>query len=253
MTLHSVTDPAVLETQDLTKHFGSLKAVNGVNLRITHGVQTVIGPNGAGKTTLFNLLSGFLVPDRGRIFYRGKEITGLPPYEISQMGVGRSFQITSIFPALSVRENVRVACQSRSKSRYNFMIACDALQGVEAAAERILSQVGLEDWADSPAKNLPYGLQRCLDIGISLATDPKLLLLDEPTSGMSGEDTETILKLIGKISNSMPVVLIEHNIDMVLSVSDRIAVLYQGMLLAEGTPSEIQANKEVQEAYLGGY
>jgi branched-chain amino acid transport system ATP-binding protein len=243
----------ILETTNLTKHFGSLTAVNGVDLRIGSGVQSVIGPNGAGKTTLFNLLSGFLVPDKGRISYQGKDITGLSPFQVSQMGIGRSFQITSIFPALSVFENIRVAAQSRLKARYNFLISCDRLEGIDKAARRILKQVGLEAWADSQATNLPYGLQRCLDIGISLATNPQLILLDEPTSGMGSEDTENILKLIGAIAKTIPVVLIEHNIDVVLAISDRIAVLYQGVLLAEGTPSEIQANKGVQEAYLGGY
>jgi len=242
-----------MEITNLTKHFGSLTAVNGVHLRIETGVQSVIGPNGAGKTTLFNLLSGFLAPDKGRISYKGKDITGLSPFQISQMGIGRSFQITSIFPALSVYENVRVASQSRLKARYNFLISSDRLEGVDEAANRILQQVGLEKWANSPARNLPYGLQRCLDIGISLATNPQLILLDEPTSGMSSEDTENILKLIGTIAKTIPVVLIEHNIDVVLAISDRIAVLYQGVLLAEGRPSEIQENKEVQEAYLGGY
>ncbi|MFA6221727.1 MAG: ABC transporter ATP-binding protein [Desulfomonilaceae bacterium] len=252
MTAH-VSEIPVLETRAVTRHFGALTAVNGVSLCVSHGIQSIIGPNGAGKTTFFNLLAGFLVPDKGGIFYRGKEITGLAPYEISQMGIGRSFQITSIFPGLSVYENVRVARQSRSKSRYNFIMSCERLPGVETDTKRILSQMGLEDWADSPAKNLPYGLQRCLDIGISLATDPQVLLLDEPTSGMSAEDSSVILKFIAEISKSIPVVLIEHNIDMVLAISDRIAVLYQGLLLAEGTPAEIQANQEVQEAYLGGY
>jgi len=253
MTCDSSAQLPVLETKDLTKHFGSLTAVNGVSLCVRNGIQSVIGPNGAGKTTFFNLLSGFLVPDTGQIYFRGTEITGRPPYEISQIGVGRSFQITSIFPGLSVYENIRVACQSRLKSRYNFMISCKGLQGVDSAAERILNQVGLQDYAYTPAKHLPYGLQRCLDIGISLATEPQLLLLDEPTSGMSSEDAGTILSLVEKIAKVMPVILIEHNIDMVLAISDRIAVLYQGLLLAEGTPLQIQANQEVQNAYLGGY
>ncbi len=252
MTVHT-SEMLVLEARAITKHFGALTAVNGVSLCVSHGITSIIGPNGAGKTTFFNLLAGFLVPDKGRILYRGKEITGLAPYEISQMGVGRSFQITSIFPNLSVYENIRVACQSRSKSRYNFFMSCEKLPGVEFASRQILSQMGLDHWADSPAKNLPYGLQRCLDIGISLATEPQVLLLDEPTSGMSAEDTTVILKLIAEIAKLIPVILIEHNIDMVLNISDSIAVLYQGLLLAEGTPEEIQGNQEVQEAYLGGY
>lgn len=253
MTHNSSAEPAILETMGVTKHFGSLTAVSGVSLRVGPGIQSVIGPNGAGKTTFFNLLTGFLVPDRGRILYRGKDIAGLPPYILSQMGVGRSFQITSIFPGLSVYENLRVACQSRSKGRYNFLASCRTLRGIDDAAEKIMRQIRLDDRRDSPAKNLPYGLQRCLDIGISLATSPQLLLLDEPTSGMNNEDTQTILKLIQDISTTVPVILIEHNIDLVLAISHRIAVLYQGTLLAEGTPSEIQANREVQEAYLGGF
>ncbi|MEW6140218.1 MAG: ABC transporter ATP-binding protein [Thermodesulfobacteriota bacterium] len=243
----------VLEVVNLTKHFGSLTAVSNVSLRIGEGVHSIIGPNGAGKTTFFNLLSGFLTPDEGKIFYRGSDITGLAPYEVSQLGIGRSFQITSIFPALSVYENIRVAAQSRVSARYNFLVSSNRLPGIAASAKRILQGVGLEKWADAPAKNLPYGLQRCLDIGISLATDPRILLLDEPTSGMSGEDTENILRLVKKISTEIPVVLIEHNVDVVLAISDRIAVLYQGLLLAAGSPAEIQANEDVQEAYLGGY
>lgn len=248
-----VNTSLILETKGLTKRFDALVAVNGINLGVGVGVHSVIGPNGAGKTTLFNLLSGFLVPDEGQVYYKGKQITGFPPHRISQMGIGRSFQITSIFPALTVRENIRIAAQSRLKSRYNFLMSCDSLGGVEAASDRVLTQVGLEQWADLPAKNLPYGLQRCLDIGISLATNPDLILLDEPTSGMSGEDTERVLGLIGQISQSIPVMLIEHNIDVVLTISDKITVLYQGLLLAEGTPSEIRSHEKVQEAYLGGY
>ncbi len=243
----------VLEVVNLTKHFGSLTAVSNVSLRIGEGVHSIIGPNGAGKTTFFNLLSGFLTPDEGKIFYRGSDITGLAPYEVSQLGIGRSFQITSIFPALSVYENIRVAAQSRVSARYNFLVSSNRLPGIAASAKRILQDVGLEQWADAPAKNLPYGLQRCLDIGISLATNPRILLLDEPTSGMSGEDTENILQLVRKISTEIPVVLIEHNVDVVLAISDRIAVLYQGLLLAAGSSAEIQANADVQEAYLGGY
>ncbi len=243
----------ILETKDLTKRFGALVAVKGINLQVGAGVHSVIGPNGAGKTTLFNLLSGFLLPDQGQVYYQGRQITGLPPHKISQMGIGRSFQITSIFPALPVFENIRMAVQSRLRSRYNFLVSCDSLEGVKDATEAVLTQVGLEQWADSLAKNLPYGLQRCLDIGISLATNPDLILLDEPTSGMSSEDRERVLALIGKISQRLPVVLIEHNIDVVLTISDKITVLYQGILLAEGTPSEIRDHEEVQKAYLGGY
>jgi branched-chain amino acid transport system ATP-binding protein len=253
MMTELTAESTILETEELTKHFGALTAVSGVNLRVGAGVHSIIGPNGAGKTTLFNLLSGFLKPDKGQILYMGKQIAGLPPYRISQMGIGRSFQITSIFPALPVRENIRIAAQSRRRFRYNFLMSCDSLEGVSAATDTVLEQVGLDQWADMPARNLPYGLQRCLDIGISLATNPLLILLDEPTSGMGSEDTQRVLALIRQISQRLPVVLIEHNIDVVLTISDKITVLYQGMLLAEGTPSEIRSHEKVQEAYLGGY
>jgi len=242
-----------LQTHNLCKDFGALRAVHSVNLKIGKGVHSVIGPNGAGKTTLFNLLTGFLKPTEGKIFYLNKEITDLPPYEISQLGLARSFQITSIFPDLSVYENLRVAVQSRLKASYNFLRSFKKLKGVDEKTQEILNRVGLKDMAETSAKNLSYGLQRGLDIGISLATDPKLILLDEPTSGMDRKDSAQIIELISVISKRIPIVLIEHNIDAVLSISDMITVLYQGAILAEGGPSEIQKNEKVQEAYLGGY
>ena len=233
------SDELILKTKNLSKNFGALRAVNDVTLGIGSGVHSIIGPNGAGKTTLFNLVTGFLKPTEGKIFYQGKEITNLAPYEISKGGMARSFQITSIFPELTVYENVRLAVQSRLKASYNFLISFKTLKGVKLA--------------DLKAKNLSYGLQRGLDIGISLATDPKVILLDEPTSGMDRKDTDQIIQLITDISRRMPVVLIEHNIDIVLSISNVVTVLHQGEILSEGTPSEIQKNDKVQEAYLGGY
>jgi len=247
------SDGVILQTKSLSKHFGALKAVNDVTLGIGSGVHSIIGPNGAGKTTLFNLLTGFLTATEGKIFYQGEEITNLPPYEISKGGMARSFQITSIFPELTVYENVRLAAQSRLKASYNFLVSCKSLKGVDEKAKNTLKKVGLLEVADLTAKNLSYGLQRALDIGISLATDPNVILLDEPTSGMDQKDTDQIIQLISDISRRMTVVLIEHNIDIVLSVSDVVTVLYQGEILAEGTPSEIQKNDRVQEAYLGGY
>jgi len=243
----------ILQAKELSKNFGALKAVNQVNLEIGKGIHSIIGPNGAGKTTLFNLLTGFLKPSTGKIFLLGKEITGLPPYEISRLGIARSFQITSIFPELSVFENVRISAQSRSKSSANFLNSFKGLQDANQNAERILKDLGLLEFRDAKAKNLSYGLQRSLDIAISLAIRPKLILLDEPTSGMDKGDTKKIIKMISVISRQIPVVLIEHNIDVVLSISNRITVLYQGSVLAEGSPIEIQQNEKVQEAYLGGY
>ncbi len=243
----------ILKTKNLSKNFGALRAVNDVTLGIGSGVHSIIGPNGAGKTTLFNLVTGFLKPTEGKIFYQGKEITNLAPYEISKGGMARSFQITSIFPELTVYENVRLAVQSRLKASYNFLISFKSLKGVDEKTKNTLSLVGLLKLADLKAKNLSYGLQRGLDIGISLATDPKVILLDEPTSGMDRKDTDQIIQLITDISRRMPVVLIEHNIDIVLSISNVVTVLHQGEILSEGTPSEIQKNDKVQEAYLGGY
>jgi branched-chain amino acid transport system ATP-binding protein len=243
----------ILKTKNLSKDFGALRAVNDVTLGIESGVHSIIGPNGAGKTTLFNLLTGFLKPTEGKIFYQGKEITHLAPYEISKGGMARSFQITSVFPELTVYENVRLAVQSRLKASYNFLVSFKSLKGVDEKTKNILSQLGLIELANLKAKNLSYGLQRSLDIGVSLATEPKVILLDEPTSGMDRKDTDQIIHLISDISRKMPVALIEHNIDIVLSISDMITVLYQGKILAEGTPSEIQGNDKVQEAYLGGY
>ena len=242
----------VLRTEGLSKNFGALKAVDRVNLSVESGVHSIIGPNGAGKTTLFNLLTGFLKPDAGKIFYLGEDITDLQPYEISQLGMARSFQTTSIFPELTVFENVRLAVQSRLKAAYNFLISFKNLNGVQERTEKVLRDVGLHGEADIIAKNLSYGLQRCLDIGISLATEPKLILLDEPTSGLSLEDANRIIHLISEIAKNIPVLVIEHNIDIVLSISDIITVLYQGGVLAEGSSSEITSNQKVQEAYLGG-
>ncbi|MGD2124467.1 MAG: ABC transporter ATP-binding protein [Desulfobacteraceae bacterium] len=247
------SQPLVLETKSLTKDFGALKAVDSVNLKLSGGVHSIIGPNGAGKTTLFNLLTGFLKPTAGEIFYLGNKISDLPPYQISQMGMARSFQITSIFPDLSVYENVRIAVQSRLKASYNFLMSFKSLERADQKTEKVLEQVGLLDAADAKAKNLSYGLQRGLDIGISLATDPELILLDEPTSGMDRKDSKQVIQLISDISERVPVLLIEHNIDVVLSISDIVTVMYQGIILAEGTPSEIQQNERVQEAYLGGF
>jgi len=247
------SDELIIQTKNISKNFGALRAVNDVTLGIGSGVHSIIGPNGAGKTTLFNLVTGFLKPTEGKILYQGKEITNLAPYEISKGGMARSFQITSIFPELTVYENVRLAVQSRLKASYNFLISFKTLKGVDEKTKNTLSLVGLLELADLKAKNLSYGLQRGLDIGISLATDPKVILLDEPTSGMDRKDTDQIIQLITDISRRMPVVLIEHNIDIVLSISNVVTVLHQGEILSEGTPSEIQKNDKVQEAYLGGY
>lgn len=242
----------ILRVEGLSKDFGALRAVNQVTFEVVSGVHSIIGPNGAGKTTLFNLLTGFLKPDEGRIFYQGRDITHLEPFAISQLGMARSFQITSIFPELTVHENIRLAVQSRLKASRNFLISFKSLKGVEEKTNKVLRDVGLDTEAESIAKNLSYGLQRCLDIGISLATEPKIILLDEPTSGLSQEDANRIIQLVSGISKILPVLIIEHNIDIVLSISDLITVMYQGGVLAQGPAAKITSNQKVQEAYLGG-
>ena len=248
------TNHIILETKDLCKSFGALRAVDLVNLQVAGGrVHSIIGPNGAGKTTLFNLLTGFLPITHGKIFFNGTEITNLPPHRISKMGIARSFQITSIFPDLTIHENIRIAIQSRTKSNYNFLTHFKNLKGVGERLGQVLEEVGLAQKAHTIAKNLSYGERRAVDIGIALATEPNLLLLDEPTSGMSEEESSRIIGLIKEISARLTVVLIEHNIDVVLSISDVVTVMHQGQVIAEGRPEEIQENQKVQEAYLGGY
>ncbi len=231
-----------------------MRAVDHVNLQVAKGrIHSIIGPNGAGKTTLFNLLTGFLPVTHGKIIFNNSDITNLPSHEISKMGIARSFQITSIFPDLTVHENIRIAIQSRTKFNYNFLTHFKSLKGLEERVGKVLEEVGLSQKADTIAKNLSYGERRAVDIGIGIATQPNLLLLDEPTSGMSEEESSRIIGLIKEISARLTVVLIEHNIDVVLSNSDIVTVIHQGGVIAEGRPEQIQKDQKVQEAYLGGY
>jgi len=242
----------LLETVSLSKGFGALQSVSSVDLQVMEGtIHSVIGPNGAGKTTLFNLLTGFLKPSAGVIIFNGKEITGFPPEKISKLGVSRSFQITSIFPDLTVSENVRIALQSRTSMSYRFLKKLSIGDGLEERSREVLQQLGLREKADLPAKHLSHGEKRILDIGIGVATTPQLLLLDEPASGLVGDEIARVTDLVKEISSRVTVVLVEHNIDVVLSISDRITVLYYGGIIAEGSPDEIQSNAQVQEVYLG--
>ncbi len=246
---------SLLEKRDLTKHFDGVSAVEGVSLEILEGeVHAVIGPNGAGKTTFFNLLTGLVPPTRGRIVFRSRDITGLPANRVSHLGMARSFQITSIFPHLSVLENVRVAVQSRDVTRtYNFVTSVSAMTAHVERAREILRLVDLEAREAWLAANLSYGEKRSLEIGIALATDPALLLLDEPTAGMASDEIPRSIDLVGKVAQRLTVVLIEHNLDAVFTLAQRITVLHQGRVLAQGTPAEIRENPAVQDAYLGGY
>jgi branched-chain amino acid transport system ATP-binding protein len=242
----------LLETVNLSKSFGALQAVTKVSLSVAKGtIHSVIGPNGAGKTTLFNLLTGFLIPTSGRIVFQGKDITHLPAHKISRLGVSRSFQITSIFPDLSVAENVRIAIQSRTNMSYRFLKALSQKDGLEEKSREVLGKIGLLDKGNLPARSLSHGERRILDIGIGLSTNPQLLLLDEPASGLVGDEIVRVTALIKEISSYVTVVLVEHNIDVVLSISNRISVLYYGEVIAEGDPQEVRSNPNVQEVYLG--
>jgi branched-chain amino acid transport system ATP-binding protein len=244
----------IIEAKKLSKDFGALRAVNEVDLKVYLGqIHSIIGPNGAGKTTLFNLLTGFIRSTQGEIFFEGENITGLEPHIISRKGLARSFQITSIFPALSVHENVRIAAQSREKESSNFLRHFDRLKKAREKADGVLEFIGLIEKKNVISRNLPYGEKRILDIGIALATNPEVLLLDEPVAGLPSGDVQWMMQLIEEISKTLTVILIDHNIDLVISISHMITVLNQGSVIAEGRPDEIQKDEKVQEAYLGGY
>jgi len=242
-----------LELRGVTRRFGSLVAVDHVDLCVQAGDRkAIIGPNGAGKTTLFNLISGILLPSEGRIDFEGQDITRLPVHAIAQRGVGRSFQITRIFPRLSVYENVRVAAQAHSGRAWSMLVRADTLHGVRARAEQVLEQVGLAERQRYPADVLSHGDRRLLDLAMALASEPRLLLLDEPTAGMSPTETARMADLIRRLAEGRTVILVEHDMDVVMSFATSILVLSRGAVLAEGSPDEIQRDPRVQEAYLGG-
>lgn len=242
----------LLETKALTKTFGALIAVDNVDLTVEKGrIYSIIGPNGAGKTTLFNMLAGVYAPTSGTVTFQGKDITSLKVFERSHVGIGRSYQVTSIFSELTVRENVRLAVQSRGKNNFSMFRRFSELREVEEKTTAILSEMGLREIEGQKAGTIPHGSQRSLEVAIALATEPILLLLDEPTSGMTPEDTYKMIDLIKKISKGYTVVLIEHHMAVVMSISDTVTVLHQGKTIAEGPPEFVQKNKEVMQAYLG--
>ncbi|MFD1739152.1 ABC transporter ATP-binding protein [Bacillus salitolerans] len=245
----------IVETKDLTISFGGHTAVDGVNFSVPPcHFKSIIGPNGAGKTTFFNLLSGQLAPSRGEVFFKGENITKLSPTARTRRGIGRSFQITNVFPNLTVLENVRLAVQSRKGILYNFFSHFQSFKSLEEEAYDLLKTVLLDKKAYSLAKNLAHGEKRKLEIAMLLALDTEMLLLDEPTAGMSIEEVPAILEVIKKIKaeNNKTIILIEHKMDMILDLSDTVTVLFNGALLADGTPKEIMENETVQTAYLGG-
>ena len=251
MAKGEVADLNLLETKELTKSFGGLTAVDHVNFQVERGeLRAVIGPNGAGKTTFFNVIAGRIPPTKGEIWFKGENITHLPTYVITKKGIGRSYQITNIFPKLTVFENIRLAAQAIEVT-YNFWENVMFMDSINRKVMEILEKLKLIDQKDIRAANLPHGLQRHLEIGIALASQPELLLLDEPTAGMTNEETERMMELIDEISKGLTIVLVEHDMKFVMSVSKKITVLHEGRVLSEGTPEEIQKSEEVQRVYLG--
>jgi branched-chain amino acid transport system ATP-binding protein len=246
-----MSGPALLETEDLTRAYGSLLAVNRASVSIHEGeLRSIIGPNGAGKTTFFKLISGEVSPTSGRIRFNGRDITGLSQHEVCRLGIAKSYQITNIFPHLSVLENVRVAAQGYAHA-FNFWSRADRLTDVRDRALSVLQTIGLAAKAEQLAAHLSHGEKRHLEIAIALAAAPTLLLLDEPTAGMSPEETDETMRLIRELVAGRTVVLVEHKMKLVMNISDRITVLHQGQVLAEGTPDEVRANTLVQQTYLG--
>lgn len=243
----------ILETRGLTKEFKGFVAVNNVDLAIRRGaIHALIGPNGAGKTTCFNLLTHFLIPTRGTIVYNGREITGARPAAIARMGLVRSFQISAVFPHLTVLENVRIALQKKRGASLDFWRSEHVLHALDARARELIEEVGLEGFEDTAAGELPYGRKRALEIATTLALDPEMMLLDEPTAGMTHEDVERIAALIRKVSANRTVLMVEHNLSVVSNLSDRITVLARGEILADGDYATVSKDPAVIEAYLGG-
>ena len=245
----------ILETRGLGRAFGALQAVAGLSFAVPPGeLRAIIGPNGAGKTTLFHLISGLLPPTTGRVLFRGDDVTALAAPARCRRGISRTFQITSVFPELTALENVRIAVQLKGRGSFRLVGGRALLEATERRAREHLAFLGLLDRAEAPAATLPHGDQRLLEIAMALAQEPELLLLDEPTQGLSPEDTAAAVAVIRRIARDrrLTIVLVEHDMDVVFDLADRISVLHFGQLIAEGTPAEIRANVEVQKAYLGG-
>lgn len=249
-----MSDSIILETQNLRRTFGALVAVADVSIQVRAGsLHSIIGPNGAGKTTFFNLLSGNIAPSSGKVLFKGQDITRLPLHRTAHLGIGRSFQITNIFPNLTVHENIRLAAQALGRHSFKWFRAASSFGEYHGRAWEVIELVGLKEEARLPARTLPHGAQRKLELGMILAPDPELLLLDEPTAGMASEQVPELIALIQQIqaAGHKTVMLVEHNMGVVMSVSDTISVMHQGAVLAAGTPAEIAHNEAVQTAYLG--
>jgi len=247
-----LSEDIILETRGLTKEFRGFVAVKDVSLKVRRGsIHALIGPNGAGKTTCFNLLTHFLEPTRGKIYFKGREITGSPPARIARLGLVRSFQISAVFPHLTVLENVRIALQRKRGSSYDFWRSEKILKQLDGQAKALISAVGLTEFEETVAVELPYGRKRALEIATTLALDPEMMLLDEPTAGMTHADVERIAALIKRVSANRTVLMVEHNLSVVSTLSDTITVLQRGEILAEGNYETVSKNPQVIEAYLG--
>jgi branched-chain amino acid transport system ATP-binding protein len=242
----------ILETRDLVKQFAGFVAVNGVSLRVQRGsIHALIGPNGAGKTTVFNLVTRFLPVTRGEIRLRGEEITHARPADVARRGMVRSFQVSAVFPALTALENVRVALQRRLGTSFHFWRSARSLRVLDARALELLAAVGLESYRDAVTVELPYGRKRALEIATTLALEPEVMLLDEPTQGMAHEDVGRVVALIRKVAEGRTVLMVEHNLSVVQDLAHRVTVLARGSVLAEGSYDEVSRNPAVLEAYIG--
>jgi branched-chain amino acid transport system ATP-binding protein len=247
-----MADDTILATKSLTKEFKGFVAVKDVSLNVRRGtIHALIGPNGAGKTTCFNLLTHFLTPTRGQIFYNGREITGSRPATIARMGLVRSFQISAVFPNLTVLENVRIALQRAHGHSFDFWRSGRTLAALHDRALELIDAVGLGDFVNETAGELPYGRKRALEIATTLALEPEMMLLDEPTAGMAHDDVERITALIKKVAVNRTVLMVEHNLSVVSTLSDHITVLARGEILAEGTYATVSKHPDVVQAYLG--
>ena len=245
-------NPYILETTDLVKEFKGFAAVSDVNLRVQRGqIHALIGPNGAGKTTVFNLLTKFLIPTRGKILYNGHDITTEKPAQVARRGMVRSFQISATFPHMTVMENVRIGLQRVLGTSFHFWKPASSLDVLNDRAMELLRTVDLTEFADTLTVELPYGRKRALEIATTLATEPQMMLLDEPTQGMGHEDVERVTQLIKKVSANRTVLMVEHNMNVVASIADAITVLARGAVIAEGPYAQVSKNPQVLEAYMG--
>jgi branched-chain amino acid transport system ATP-binding protein len=246
--------PYLLETKGLGRNFDGFAALKGVDFSLANGeIHTIIGPNGAGKTTFFKLIFGEIAPSSGKVIFKGKDITGLSSWQICRLGMGRSYQITNIFPQLSIHENIRMAVQAK-RVLYNFWSSANSFNTFHEKAINIIGEIGLESRMGEIAANLSHGEQRKLEIGLALASEPELLLLDEPTAGMSMEETKQTVKLIQKIARerTLTILIVEHKMDVVYAIADRITVFHQGSVLSTGSPDNIRNNEQVKSVYFRG-